>query len=211
MKNNIVISIGRQFGSRGRYVGKILADKLGFKFYDWELLNLAAKEIGFDPSLFEKADEKPGLPQFMQNIGQLFLGSTPDSDTESYMSSSKMFEIQSEVIKKVADEGPCVIMGRCSDYVLRDNPNCISVFLTADMSFRIQCVKERTQLEDEQKIKKLIEHTDKKRNEYYNFYTGKEWGHSFSYDLCLDVSKIGVEATVEFIEKYLNAYTSNQK
>ena len=125
-KNNIVISVGRQFGCKGRVIGKALAERFGFSFYDAELLNLAAKEIGFDPSMFEMADEKPGLPEFFQNVGQLLFGMNGGAD--SYLSSAKLFEIQSEAIRHVAEVGPCVIMGRCSDYVLRDkSPRMVTV------------------------------------------------------------------------------------
>lgn len=201
-KNNIVVSVGRQYGSQGRVIGKLIAQKMGFSFYDVELINLAAKEIGFDPSLFAKADEKPGLPRFFQNVGEVLFGA-PTAGDDNYLSHSKMFEIQSEVIRKVADDGPCVIMGRCSDYVLRTNPNCFSVFLSAPMTDRIKCVMQRSGIADEDKAKKQIEKVDKRRSEYYNYFTDKEWGHSFSYNLCIDVSMLGVERTSDFICDFL--------
>lgn len=201
--NNIVISVGRQFGCKGRVIGKALAERFGFKFYDAELINLAAKEIGFDPSLFEKADEKPGLPEFFQNVGQLMFGM--GSGADSYMSSSKMFEIQSEAIRKVASDGPCVIMGRCSDYVLRDNPNLFSAYFSAPIDFRIACVKERSKIDDEEKVRDIILKTDKKRAAYYNYYTDKEWGHSSSYNLCADVTVLGVEKTAAFVGDFIKA------
>ena len=179
-KNNIVISVGRQFGCKGRVIGKALAERFGFSFYDAELLNLAAKEIGFDPSMFEMADEKPGLPEFFQNVGQLLFGMNGGAD--SYLSSAKLFEIQSEAIRHVAEAGPCVIMGRCSDYVLRDNPNLFSVYFSAPLDFRIACVK---------------------RAAYYNYYTDKEWGHSASYNLCADVTMLGVEQTAVFVGDFI--------
>lgn len=202
MSENIVVSVGRQFGSRGRYVGKLIAQNLGFSFYDSELLNLAAKEIGFDPSLFEKADEKPCLPKFIQDIGQNFLGVSMGAD-DNYMSGEKMFEIQSQVMAKVAEDGPCVFMGRCSDYVFRNNPKCFSLFLSAPLDFRVECVRQRTGMTDEDQIRKLIEKTDNKRSDYYNYYTDKTWGHSFSYDLCVDVSLLGVEMTADFICSFI--------
>lgn len=206
--NNIVISVGRQFGCKGRVVGKLIAEHFGFKFYDAELINLAAREIGFSPEFFEKSDEKPRMPEFFQNVGQLFLGTTDNASSDNYLSSGKMFEIQSEAIKHVAEKSNCVIMGRCSDYVLRNNPNLLSIYLSAPMDFRIKCVMERDGLSQEDAQKK-IDKTDKKRATYYNYYTDKEWGHSLSYDLCIDVSLIGVEATADYICQFIEKRFEN--
>lgn len=202
-KNNIVISVGRQFGCKGRVIGKALAERFNFKFYDAELINLAAKEIGFDPSLFEKADEKPGLPEFFQNVGQLMFGMNGGGD--SYLSSAKLFEIQSRAIRHVAEAGPCVIMGRCSDYVLRDNQNLFSVYFSAPLDFRIACVKERSGMTDDEAVRDIILKTDKKRAAYYNYYTDKVWGHSASYNLCADVTMLGVEQTAVFVGDFIKA------
>lgn len=199
--NNIVISVGRQFGCKGRVIGKALAERFGFAFYDAELLNLAAKEIGFDPKFFEKADEKPGLPSFFQNVGQLVFGMSGSG--ENYLSAGNLFEIQSEAIKKVARKGPCVIMGRCSDYVLRNNPNLFSVYFSAPIDFRIACVKERSGMTGDEEVRDFILRTDKKRATYYNYFTDKEWGHSSSYNLCLDVAQLGVDETARFVGDFV--------
>ncbi|MBQ0030002.1 MAG: cytidylate kinase-like family protein [Bacteroidales bacterium] len=196
--NNIVISVGRQFGCKGRVVGKIIADRFGFKFYDGDLINRAAEEIGFDPALFEKADEKPVLPRFFESVGHIFMAWADNAD-ENYLSNSRLFEIQSRAIQHISNEGPCVIMGRCSDYVLRNNPNLFSVYFSAPMDFRIECIKERSGITDEDKAREMIEKADKKRAEYYNYYTDKDWGHSSSYDLCMDVTLLGVERTASIV------------
>ena len=201
-EDNIVVSVGRQFGCKGRVIGREVADRFGFDFYDAELINLAAKEIGFDPEFFAKADEKPSLPRFFQNVGQIMFGGDITGD-DNYLSNGKMFEIQSEVIKQKADEGPCVFMGRCSDYVLRHNARLFSVFFAAPIDFRIQCVKERSGIDDEDKVRQLIEKTDKKRAAYYSYYTDKVWGHSSSYNMCIDVTQVGGERTADYVCDFL--------
>ncbi len=207
--DKVVISIGRQFGSGGRVIGQALAQQLQYDFYDANLLNLAAREIGFDPSFFAKTDEKPAHSTFFQNMGQLFWGGLAQGD-DNYMSDAKMFSVQSQVIRKVAAQGPCVIMGRCSDYVLRQYPNLLSIYFYDTMENRIQRVSQRMQNADLAQVRKLIVHTDACRAKYYNYYTDKEWGYSSSYNLCVDVSVLGLEGTIPFVMDFLQKRFGNQ-
>jgi cytidylate kinase len=193
---NTVISIGRQFGAGGRTIGKKLAERFGFKYYDKELITLAAKEIGFDVDIFEKADEKPGFIRFFQN---LMGGECLD---DNYMSNTSLFKVQSDVIKKLAEDGPCVIVGRCSDYVLRNNPKLVSVFLSANEEDKVKLVTKRSCVSEEKALK-LIRNTNSKRADYYNTYSGREWGVASNYHLCIDVSSLGIDKTVDFIEKFV--------
>jgi cytidylate kinase len=193
---NTVISIGRQFGAGGRTIGKKLAERFGFKYYDKELITLAAKEIGFDVDIFEKADEKPGFIRFFQNL----MGGECLAD--NYMSNTSLFKVQSDVIKKLAEDGPCVIVGRCSDYVLRNNPKLVSVFLSANEEDKVKLVTKRSGVSEEKALK-LIRNTNSKRADYYNTYSGREWGVASNYHLCIDVSSLGIDKTVDFIEKFV--------
>ncbi|MBO7608450.1 MAG: cytidylate kinase-like family protein [Paludibacteraceae bacterium] len=201
MDKNIVISIGRQFGAGGRRVGQALAKELGIAYYDKELIMEAAKEFGFAPVFFEENDEKSAsfsgnVLQWMESFVTNGLGS------KNYLSQDTLFEMQSEVVRKVAEKHSCVIVGRCSDYVLRDYPNCVSVFLHSSDEDRIQRIQERSGLTVEEAIAKM-RMEDKKRAAYYNFYSSKTWGESATYTLSVDVSSIGVEQTVQLIIFYL--------
>lgn len=201
MDKNIVISIGRQFGAGGRRVGQALAKELGIAYYDKELIMEAAKEFGFAPAFFEENDEKSAslsgnVLQWMESFVTNGFGS------KNYLSQDTLFEMQSEVVRKVAEKHSCVIVGRCSDYVLRDYPNCVSVFLHSSDEDRVQRIRERSGLTAEEAIAKM-RMEDKKRAAYYNFYSSKTWGESATYTLSIDVSSIGVEQTVQLIMFYL--------
>ncbi|MBR3520176.1 MAG: cytidylate kinase-like family protein [Paludibacteraceae bacterium] len=201
MDKNIVISIGRQFGAGGRRVGQALAKELGIAYYDKELIMEAAKEFGFAPVFFEENDEKSA--SFSGNVLQWVESfMTNGMGSKNYLSQDTLFEMQSEVVRKVAEKHSCVIVGRCSDYVLRNNPNCVSVFLHSSDSDRVQRIQERSELTEEEAIAKM-RMEDKKRAAYYNFYSSKTWGASSTYTLSIDVSSIGVEKTVQLIIFYL--------
>ncbi|MCQ2608491.1 MAG: cytidylate kinase-like family protein [Bacteroidales bacterium] len=194
----LIISIGRQFGSGGRVIGKALAQKLGIEYYDKELLLLAAKESGIASEFFEQKDEKSHT-FFEQAIDFI---STGHFFNDSILSGDRLFKIQSDAILKLAQEKSCVIVGRCSDYILRDNPNCVSIFLHSSDSDRAQRISKRLNISEEEAIEKM-RNEDKKRANYYNFYSNKTWGESKTYDLSIDVSKIGEDQTIEIILQYL--------
>ena len=198
---NIIISIGRQFGSGGRVIGKALAQKLNFDYYDKELLTLAAKENGISPEFFEQSDEKsfPLLEQashWFENLG------INNPFSSSVLSNDALFKMQSDTIKKLAEEKSFVILGRCSDYILRDNPNCISIFLHSTEEERAKRICKRMQITEEEAIIRMREE-DKKRAAYYNFYSNKIWGDAKTYNLSIDISKLGETQTLEFILAYI--------
>lgn len=205
---HIIINVGRQLGSGGRIVAKMLADDFECKFYDRELLNLAAKESGFSEKFFEQNDEHKG---FFKSLFQIH---TPHvSDTSFYtnnFSQESLFKFQSDAIRKAATEGPCVFVGRCADYVLRDFDNAVSVFITADWDDRVRLVMERSQCDAEQ-AKKIIRNGESDRSSYYDYYTGKKWGHSASYDLCVNSSRLGLEGTAEFIKHYIEVWRKRKE
>jgi cytidylate kinase len=199
--DNIVISIGRQFGSGGGEIGKKLANELNIAYYDKELLAIAAQESGLCPEIFEKADEQEssGL-SYAFSLGFSPLGMYIPYD--DILSNEKLFLLQSETIRNLAAKESCVIIGRCSDYILRDNPNCLSFFIHNTFDNRVKHVMERENM-SEIRAKELIAKVDKSRAAYYNYYTNKLWGSASSYNFSLDVSILGIEGTVAFLKDFI--------
>ena len=200
MESNIIICIGRQLGSGGHDIGRMLALDFGAKYYDRELLNLAAKESGFSEKFFEQNDEHRG---FMRSLFHLHAPHMSDNNFYSNnYSQESLFKFQSDALLKAADAGSCVFVGRCAEYVLRERKNMISVFITAPMKFRIAQVMAKDGC-DEVLARKKIEHGESERAAYYNYYTGKKWGHATSYDLCIDSSVLGLQQTEKFIAEFI--------
>lgn len=201
-KNKTIITIGRQLGSGGRTIGKKLAERLGIAYYDRELIDLASKESGICGEFFEKADEKTsgGL---LKAFAMGFSMNSAIFQNNDYLSNESLFQIQSDVIRKVAAAGSCVLVGRCADYILRDEPGCLNVFITARMNDRIQRVLEYNDKLKEKEAEEFINKADKSRSSYYNYYTDKVWGAAESYDICVNSSYYGVEATVDYILAFL--------
>ena len=192
--NNTIYTIGRQYGSGGRIIGKKLADDLGIPFYDKELLTIAAKESGFCEEIFETHDEKP-TSSFLYSLVMGGYGS------DSMPLNHKLFLAQFETIKKIAKQGPCVIIGRCADYALEEMDNVVNVFVHASMEERIKRVVEEYG-DDPKKAEDIINKTDKKRANYYNYYSDKKWGVASTYNLSIDSGKIGIEKSVELIKEF---------
>ena len=199
---NKIYTIGREFGSGGREVGEKLAAKLGIKLYDKELLQQAAKDSGFCEEIFENHDEKPTnsflYSLVMDTYSVSGYSAAPFLDMPL---NHKVFLAQFETIKKIAEKQSCVIVGRCADYALSDNPNCINVFIHADLDVRIKNVSRNLNI-TENKARDIINKTDKQRASYYNYYTSKKWGDSKSYNLSLDAGKLGTDNCVEMILKF---------
>ena len=196
----IIINVGRQIGSGGHIIAERLAEDFGCKCYDRELLNLAAKESGFSEKFFEQNDEQKGFFQSLFHTHLPFL-----SDNNFYhndFSQEGLYKFQSDAIKKAADEGSCVFVGRTADYVLREYENVVNVFITADMEDRVRAVSGRRGITPEA-ARKYIESHEDERASYYNYYTGKKWGHSESYDLCVNSSHLGLEETERFIAEFI--------
>lgn len=196
MEKKIIITIGRQFGSGGKAVAEALGKKLGIPVYDSELITRAAQESGFSKEFFTKSDEKKRL----FNLSSIFAGSFI-GDTENYMSDKGLFKIQSDTILSIAEQGSAIIVGRCSDYILRDMGCTLDVFLTSPAEVRARRVAERTGVTQE-KAMEVIEKMDRSREEYYNYYTFGNWGVASTYDLCLDSSLLGIEGTADHIIEF---------
>ncbi|HOO98603.1 MAG TPA: cytidylate kinase-like family protein [Bacteroidales bacterium] len=200
MKEKYIITIGRQLGSGGREIGYKLANLLGISFYDKELIRIASRESGVGEEFFEKADEKKRFTFFGNILGPK--GSlTDDMYTGWYLNNETLFRIQSDIIRSLADKASALFVGRCADYILKDHPGCLNVFIYADSDDRIKRVSEHRDL-PKNKAKTLIEKTDKIRADYYNYFTGKEWGSPLTYHLCINSSLLGVDGTVDLI-KYI--------
>ncbi len=202
MENKMIITIGRQYGSGGLEIGQKLAEELGVNLYDKEMLKRAAKESGLCEELFEAHDEKSTnsfLYSLVMDTYSLGYSATGYVDMPI---NHKVFLAQFDTIKKIADEGPCVMVGRCADYALEDYKNVINVFIYADMEQRIRRIAQKYDLTDA-KAKDVIQKADKKRASYYNYYTNKEWGDAKGYDLCLNSGKLGIYGTVKVIMEYI--------
>ena len=193
----MVITVGRQYGSGGREIGTALANRLGIAYYDDLLLKKAAEESGLCEELFHSFDERP--KSFLYSIAL-----DPYSFSMSHITSTGSIEQQVylatyDTIKKLADQGPCVLIGRCADYALKDRTDVINLFITAPLPNRIKRVAMRNGISEDE-AKDRIRKKDKDRAAYYNFYSAKEWGDAKSYDLCIDSSLLGIEGTVELLE-----------
>lgn len=202
-EKKLIVTIGREFGSGGREIGQKLADKLGIEFYDKKLLQMAAKESGFCEEIFERQDEKP-TNSFLYSLvmDSYSLNRYSTAPFLDMPLNQKVFLAQFETIKKLAAKGSCVIVGRCADYALADSPHCISVFLHADLEFRMKRIAEELDV-TENKAGDLIMKKDKQRASYYNYYTRKKWGDARTYDLTLDSGKLGIDGCVTLLEEYI--------
>ena len=197
---NLVITIGRQFGSGGRQIGKKLAEELGIGYYDKEILNVATKESGLCQTLFENHDEKP--------TGSFLYSLVMDTYSMGYNSGAyldmplnhKVFLAQFDAIKKLAERESCVIVGRCADYALEEFDNDFHVFIHADKDYRVKNVMKYDSV-SEAKAKDIVNKNDKQRASYYNYYTSKKWGDANSYDLCLNSALLGIDGCVELIKR----------
>lgn len=199
---NKIITISRQFGSGGGEIGKKLAEELNLPFYDKNIINIAAKDSGFSEDILEYSEEMP-INSLLYSIatgngiGGIGLAGLPLGD--------KLFLAQFDAIKKIASEGPCVIIGRCADYVLNDLDNVINIFIHADFEKRRERIAKTHSLTDEE-AKKKIDKVDKRRAAYYYHYTLEKWGTATRYDLCINSSALGIDGTTAAIKRFIEAY-----
>lgn len=203
-ESKYVITIGRQYGSGGREIGRMVANALGIKYYDKELLTEAARSSGVCQEMFEAVDER--TPSFFSNLwsfnlgfntGAYLLGNTPLSD-------DRIYTAQCAVMRELAEKSSCVIVGRSADYVLRNNPRLVSVFIHASLEARVKRIMGRGDCETEDAARSLAAKKDKLRSSYYNFYTDKTWGDAASYDLSIDSSKLTSEEVCKMIVDYVH-------
>ena len=208
---NTIITIGRQFGSGGREIGEKLAKHYGIKYYDKELLTRTAKESGFCEEMMHNHDERP-TNSFLYNL-------VMDTYSFGYNSSAfvdmpishKVFLAQFDTIKKIANEGPCGIVGRCADYALSEYPNCLHVFIHADEKSKIKHIMEKHgDVTTEQKARDMMIKKDKQRQSYYNYYSSKKWGRADSYDLTINSGILGEDGTVKLLIQYIEDFEARR-
>lgn len=197
---NSVITISRQYGSGGRFVAKKLAEKLGIPYYDNEIITMSAKESGYTENIFEKA-EQMSTHSFLYSVSMFGTA----AGVYGLPLSDKVFLIQSDIIKKCADNGPCVIVGRCADYVLREYPNVVNFYLYSDIDSKIERYKKfyNDLGKNEKEIREEIIKRDKKRGAYYNYYTTQRWGDIENYHLSVNTDSVGIEGCVDILEKFV--------
>ncbi len=199
MEEKYYITIGRQLGSGGHTIGKLLAEKLGIAFYDKELIHIASENSGLGREFFEKADEKSSHSL----IGGLFGLRNSLIDEiygNNYLSNETLFNIQSDIIRDLADQGSAVFVGRCADYILSAQPNCINIFIHADIEDRLNRISKANN-QPRSKCESILQKSDKQRSVYYNYYSCKTWGSSESYHLCINSSLLGIGETVNLIRQ----------
>ena len=203
METNYAISIGRQLGSGGREIGEKLAARLNIQFLDKKLIEMASEQSGLCTEFFEKADEKTSQGIIGGLFGMRFPFVTDGvASSMNCLSNDALFKIQSDVIRQVADASSCLFVGRCSDYILRDHPRVLNLFITANHQDRISRLQTRHTINEEQ-AQTMIEKIDKKRADYYNYYTYKSWGSANSYHLCINSSVLGIDKTVDMLELFV--------
>ena len=204
---NTIITIGRQYGSAGHEIGEKVAEYFGIKFYDKEILTRAAKDSGFCEEMIKNHDERP-TNSFLYNL-------VMDTYSFGYNSSSfvdmpishKVFLAQFDAIKAIAKEGPCVIVGRCSDYALSEFKNTLNLFIYADDDFKVKYIMQKDpSITSEAKARELYIKKDKQRQSYYNYYSSKKWGRAETYDLCINSAKLGIDGTVDLIKQYVEDF-----
>ena len=193
---NKVITISRQFGTGGRTIGKAVAKRLGIPYYDKELVDAVAKESGFSHEFIEEIGEYASVTSsFLFNIA---VSAHPMGLVDSMSVSDKLYVCQTNVIKDLAEKGPCVIVGRCSDYILKERPNTLHIFIHADMEHRKERILEKYG-ETNQPAEKRLKDKDQKRKVYYKHYTNQNWGEADNYDICLDAGALGIEKCIDII------------
>ena len=208
MSNNTtssIITIGRKYGSAGRQIGQEVAKYFGIKCYDKELLEHAANDSGICKELFEHHDEKPTNSFLYSLVMDTYSFGYSSAGFTDMPMNHKIFLAQFEAIKKLASEGPCVMVGRCADYALRDLDNVVNVFLYADMEDRAARIAKKYNI-SESKAKDMIKKEDKARASYYNYYTSKRWGEMKGYDICINTSKYGIDKTIDLLYDIVNNY-----
>ena len=198
----MIITIGRQYGSGGRRLAKMLSEHFNIPLYDKDLINRVSEETGIAGEFFKKVDEQPSDSFFSMILNSLSYGNSCNC-ADPVLSGNSLFCMQSKVIRNIAAEGDCIFVGRCADYILRDREDVLSIFVTADLDDRVKRVAEYEVI-SEQSAKGVIEKADKTRAAYYDFYTEKKWGVAGSYDICLNSSKIGLENCKQIVTQIID-------
>ena len=202
-----VITIARSYGSGGKTLGKLLADKMGINCYDREIIRMASDSSGINEELFGRVDEKlKKSPLFGIVRSNPYKGNgVIPPESSNFVSADNLFNYQAQVIKELAEKESCIIIGRCADYVLKDNPNVIRLYLYAPLEDCVKRVMAQNSITEKDTIKK-IETIDKYRSDYYKYYTGKEWNDARNYDFCLNTTSMSYEKLIQVVENIISLY-----
>ena len=198
-----IITIGRSYGSGGRTLGRLLAEKLNIKCYSYELVRLASEKSGINEALFGKVDEKVKSRAFFGKTEHIYTGELLPPSSDKYVSDDNLFNIQAQVIRDLADAGPCIIVGRCGDFVLKDRPDVVRLFFYAPREDCIARVRYQNGGTDREIVQK-IERIDKYRSEYYRYHTGRDWKDITNYDYCLNTGSLDYDTLVNAVEALIN-------
>jgi cytidylate kinase len=199
-----IVTISRQYGSGGREIGKKLAEQFGIPFYDNEIISRAAKETGFSEAAFQTVEDKATNSLLYSIAMGMNVFTNQDVGFAGLSLDDRIFLAQSNVIRKVAEEGPCVIVGRCADYILRDLDHVVNVFISADLDFRIQRSIQVDHIAPEHAAETVAK-KDKSRGNYYRYHTGDRWDNLFNYALTIRSDLAGIDKTVECIKQYVQS------
>ena len=198
----VVVTIARQYGSGGRTVGQMLSEKLNVHYYDKELMKLASEDSGINEALFANADEKIKSTRLFHIAKGVYGGELIPPESDNFTSTDNLFNYQAKIIRQLAEEEACIIIGRCADYVLKDYDNVLSVFIHAPLDFCLEQAAKKHSM-SRKELERFIQKTDRHRSEYYKYHTGRSWFDARNYDLCLDSSKLGFDRCVEEIIAYM--------
>lgn len=210
MNDKIIITIAREYGSGGREIGKKLAEKLSIPFYDKELITRAAEESGIDPDLFENADEKPSNPFWTSLAFNIGTFSSHNPTMNDLPMNDRLFLIQSKTIRKIAQEGSCIIVGRCADYILKNEPNAVHLFIHSTPEDKLNRVINSYGIPSEG-AKEFMKKTDRRRAAYYDYYVGEKWAQMEHYDLSINSSTLGISGTVDLIFEFVKMKQNLQR
>lgn len=198
---HVVITISRQYGSGGKTIAAMLAKKLGINVYSRDILRMASEDSGINEKLFGMSDEKIRHAGWFHTLSHPYDGGLIPPEDKEFVSDDNLFNYQAKIIRELAEKESCIIVGRCADYILRDMPNVLSVFIHAAKEFCLERSMERNSM-TEKEMQKYIDRTNKYRSDFYYYHTGRKWADARNYDLCLNSGKLGFEKCVEEIEAY---------
>ncbi len=198
-----VITVARETGSGGHNITRKLSQALGIPYYDRDLLRKASEVSGIHERLFGAADERIGLKEMLSAAEKVYTGEVLPPDSDDYISTRNLFSFQAQIIKELAEQGGCIILGRCGNYLLRDRPHVLRVFIHAPMEARLARVASYSLAWSQREVAKHIRVEDKRRSAYYHYYTGEEWRDAAGYDLSLDSEALGEDGCVELIQRAL--------
>lgn len=201
-EKNIVITISREYGSGGRTIGEMLAKDLGVHYYDKEILKLASDESGISEELFNNADEQFRKTSLFRIARKEYTGELIPPESSDFTSDQNLFNYQAKIIRDLASTESCVIVGRCAGFILKDAPNVVRVFTHAPMGFLLQEAAKKKSLPPRE-LEKFVIRTNRRRADYFHYYTGEDWYDAQNYDICLDSSKLGFEKCVEIVKGYM--------